>query len=60
MKAEGRVPAEEPVSWPEPSQRCCLFSSVMSDYKVELIEDNISDFNVEFHGPPESERSAKA
>ncbi|GAB4818175.1 hypothetical protein N2152v2_005221 [Parachlorella kessleri] len=27
---------------------------MMSDYKVELVEDNISEFNVEFHGPKDS------
>lgn len=26
----------------------------MSDYKVELVEDNISEFHVVFKGPPES------
>lgn len=33
--------------------------SMMSDWKVELIEDNISEFYVEFKGPKDSEyRSA--
>jgi ubiquitin-conjugating enzyme E2 H len=27
---------------------------MMSDYKVELVEDNISEFHVVFKGPPES------
>lgn len=26
----------------------------MSDFEVELVEDNVSDMNVEFHGPPDS------
>lgn len=28
--------------------------AVMSDYKVELVEDNISEFHVVFRGPPDS------
>lgn len=28
---------------------------MMSDWKVELVEDNISEFHVEFHGPKDSE-----
>lgn len=27
---------------------------MMSDYNVETINDGISEFNVEFHGPKES------
>lgn len=27
---------------------------MMSDWKVELVEDNISEFHVEFHGPKDS------
>eukprot|EP00887_Chlorella_sp_A99_P003558 scaffold7.g3558.t1 len=27
---------------------------MMSDWKVELVEDNISEFHVEFKGPPDS------
>lgn len=30
---------------------CCR---MMSDYSVETINDGISEFNVEFHGPKES------
>lgn len=26
----------------------------MSDYKVEMIDDGLSEFNVEFNGPKES------
>lgn len=29
-------------------------AAVMSDYKVELVEDNISEFHVVFKGPPDS------
>lgn len=29
--------------------------AVMSDWQVELVEDNISEFHVVFKGPPESE-----
>lgn len=28
----------------------------VSDYKVDLVEDNISEMNVEFRGPKDSER----
>lgn len=28
----------------------------MSDWKVELVEDNISEFHVVFRGPPDSEQ----
>jgi hypothetical protein len=28
---------------------------LMSDWKVELVEDNLSEFYIEFAGPPESE-----
>lgn len=28
--------------------------TVMTDYKVELIEDNICEMNVHFHGPKDS------
>lgn len=28
---------------------------MMGDWKVELVEDNISEFHVEFHGPKDSE-----
>ncbi|KDD74288.1 ubiquitin-conjugating enzyme [Helicosporidium sp. ATCC 50920] len=27
---------------------------VMTDFKVELVDDNVSEFNVEFNGPPDS------
>lgn len=27
---------------------------MMSDYKVEMIDDGLSEFNVEFNGPKES------
>jgi hypothetical protein len=27
---------------------------MMSDYKVELVNDNVSEFYVEFRGPPQS------
>jgi ubiquitin-conjugating enzyme E2 H len=27
---------------------------MMSDFQVDLVEDNISDMNIEFHGPPDS------
>lgn len=30
----------------------------MSDYKVDLVEDNISEMNVQFHGPKDSESPA--
>lgn len=30
------------------------FHRMMSDYKVETINDGITEFNVEFHGPKES------
>lgn len=29
--------------------------AVMTDYKVELIDDNVSNFQVEFKGPKDSE-----
>lgn len=29
--------------------------AVMTDYKVELIDDNVSTFDVEFKGPADSE-----
>lgn len=29
--------------------------SMMSDWKVELVEDNISEFYVDFSGPKDSE-----
>ena len=32
----------------------------MSDWKVELVNDNISELNVEFKGPPDSESSFKS
>lgn len=28
---------------------------MMSDWKVDLVNDNISELNVEFKGPPDSE-----
>lgn len=31
-----------------------MFSRMMSDYNVEMINDGLSEFNVEFHGPKES------
>lgn len=34
--------------------RGVLSRAVMSDYKVELVEDNISEFHVVFKGPPDS------
>lgn len=30
------------------------FHRMMSDYMVETINDGITEFNVEFHGPKES------
>jgi hypothetical protein len=27
---------------------------MMSDYKVEMVNDGMNEFYVEFHGPPES------
>ena len=33
---------------------------MMSDWEVDLVEDNISDFNVTFTGPKDSERAQKA
>ena len=33
---------------------CFTILAVMSDFQVELVEDNVSDMNVEFHGPPDS------
>jgi hypothetical protein len=30
---------------------------MLSDFKVEIVEDNISEFFVEFHGPADSEFS---
>jgi hypothetical protein len=33
----------------------CSTCSMMSDWKVELVEDNISEFYVEFGGPKDSE-----
>lgn len=31
-----------------------MLSRMMSDYNVEMINDGLSEFNVEFHGPKES------
>ena len=31
---------------------------MMSDWKVDLVNDNISELNVEFKGPPDSEYQA--
>lgn len=31
----------------------------MSDWKVELVEDNISEFHVVFRGPPDSEQGGR-
>ncbi len=28
--------------------------SMMSDYEVQMIKDNMSEFNVKFHGPKDS------
>lgn len=33
----------------------CSTCSMMSDWKVELVEDNISEFYVDFNGPKDSE-----
>lgn len=34
---------------------CCLFLlRMMTDYKVEMINDGVQEFHVEFHGPKES------
>lgn len=33
---------------------------MMSDWEVDLVEDNISEFNVTFTGPKDSERAQKA
>jgi len=34
---------------------CCVpICSMMSDWKVELVDDNISEFHVEFQGPADS------
>lgn len=32
-----------------------LLRRMMSDWKVDLVNDNISELNVEFKGPPDSE-----
>jgi hypothetical protein len=32
----------------------------MSDWQVELVEDNISEFHVHFKGPPDSKRRSPA
>lgn len=31
-----------------------MLTRMMSDYKVETINDGLNEFNVEFHGPKES------
>lgn len=31
-----------------------MLSRMMSDYNVEMINDGLNEFNVEFHGPKES------
>lgn len=31
---------------------------MMSDWKVDLVNDNISELNVEFKGPPDSKHQA--
>lgn len=31
-----------------------LTVSLMSDYKVNLVEDNLQEFNVKFQGPKDS------
>lgn len=33
---------------------CFLYYRMMSDYTVETINDGLTEFNVEFHGPKES------
>ena len=33
---------------------------MMSDWKVDLVNDNVSEFNVVFQGPPDSARSLRA
>lgn len=33
---------------------CFLYCRMMSDYTVETINDGLTEFNVEFHGPKES------
>lgn len=35
-----------------------VYRSMMSDWKVELVEDNISEFYVSFSGPKDSEYGA--
>jgi hypothetical protein len=32
----------------------CLLVRMMSDYKVEMVNDGMSEFYVEFHGPRDS------
>ena len=34
--------------------RSISFCRMMSDWKVDLVNDNISELNVEFKGPPDS------
>lgn len=34
---------------------CVILCSMMSDWVVELVDDNISDMYVEFAGPKDSE-----
>ena len=42
-----------PPPTPPPCRRC---GAVMSDWQVDLVEDNISEFHVAFKGPPDSAR----
>ena len=37
-----------------------LLRRMMSDWKVDLVNDNISELNVEFKGPPDSESEYQA
>ena len=32
---------------------------MMSDHEVQMVKDNISEFNVKFHGPKDSEMGEK-
>ena len=37
---------------------CYVLRRMMSDWKVDLVNDNISELNVEFKGPPDSKYQA--
>lgn len=54
--AERPAAVPHPLLCPPPGPPPPPHVPVMSDWKVELVEDNISEFHVVFRGPPDSEQ----